>query len=133
MAFLDETGLAELWSQVDQKFGRFATGSYTGTSAYGESNPCSLTFEFEPKLVIFQMKNNMNKVLMLPVVYICGQPAFHVVEKTMDGSQSSTLNGSTAYGNIVSVSGGTLTWYSNSSSSCQLNTGGWVYTYIAIG
>ena len=31
---------------------RIATGSYVGTGTYGSSNPCSLTFDFVPKLLI---------------------------------------------------------------------------------
>ncbi|MBS1384437.1 MAG: hypothetical protein HPZ90_08585, partial [Flavonifractor sp.] len=31
---------------------KIATGSYTGTGTYGADNPCSLTFNFSPKLVI---------------------------------------------------------------------------------
>ncbi|WP_298020986.1 hypothetical protein, partial [uncultured Dysosmobacter sp.] len=35
---------------------KIQTGSYVGTGTYGESNPCSLTFDFSPKLVIIQNK-----------------------------------------------------------------------------
>lgn len=31
---------------------RIQTGSYVGTGTYGESNPCSLTFDFVPKWII---------------------------------------------------------------------------------
>ena len=30
---------------------RVAAGSYTGTGTYGQNNPCSLTFDFQPLLV----------------------------------------------------------------------------------
>ena len=55
MAFLDETGLAELWSLVkaeDAKGVKIAAGSYVGTGTYGSSNPNSLTFDFVPKIVM---------------------------------------------------------------------------------
>lgn len=51
MAFLDETGLAELWTLVkaeDAKGLKIATGSYTGTGTAGEDNPCVLNFGFRP-------------------------------------------------------------------------------------
>lgn len=32
---------------------RIQTGSYVGTGTYGESNPCSLTFNFEPIMILF--------------------------------------------------------------------------------
>lgn len=31
---------------------KIQTGSYVGTGTYGSSNPCSLTFDFVPQLVI---------------------------------------------------------------------------------
>ena len=33
-------------------FAKIQTGSYVGTGTYGASNPCSLTFDFEPKLIL---------------------------------------------------------------------------------
>ena len=33
-------------------FAKIQTGSYVGTGTYGASNPCSLTFDFVPTLVI---------------------------------------------------------------------------------
>ena len=37
---------------VDNNFAKIQTGSYTGTGTYGQSNPCSLTFNFVPKFVL---------------------------------------------------------------------------------
>ena len=34
-------------------FAKIQTGSYVGTGTYGASNPCSLTFDFAPKWLIF--------------------------------------------------------------------------------
>ena len=39
---------------------KIQTGSYVGTSTYGESNPCSLTFNFEPKILFIQSYNETN-------------------------------------------------------------------------
>ena len=33
-------------------FAKIQTGSYVGTGTYGASNPCSLTFDFVPKLIL---------------------------------------------------------------------------------
>lgn len=55
MAFLDETGLAALWSLIkaeDAKGAKIATGSYVGTGKYGEANAVTLTFDFEPKFLL---------------------------------------------------------------------------------
>ena len=58
MAFLDETGLAELWSLVKAEdaevlasCAKIVHGSYTGGNKSGSSYPNSLTFGFEPKVV----------------------------------------------------------------------------------
>lgn len=94
---------------------RIATGSYTGTGAYGESNPNSLTFDFEPKFLI---------------VYISKST------QTTGGSTSLTWvgQGGQAYSgnNAVSVSGNKISWYGISEST-QLNSSGTIYHYIAIG
>jgi hypothetical protein len=48
MAFLDETGLAELWSLIqaeDVKYDKVAKGSYVGTGTYREGNPNSLKYD----------------------------------------------------------------------------------------
>lgn len=46
MAFLDETGLAELWSRADDTFGRMEYGSYVGTDEATKT----ITVGFRPKL-----------------------------------------------------------------------------------
>ena len=54
MAFLDETGLAELWAIIGDKYdsrANVAIGSYVGTGVCGADNPNSITFDFEPKMV----------------------------------------------------------------------------------
>lgn len=56
MAFLDETGLGELWSLIkaeDAKGAKIATVSYAGTETYGKDNPNSVTFDFAPDFVMF--------------------------------------------------------------------------------
>ena len=66
MAFLDETGLAELWSLIDAKHSRIETGSYIGTGTYGESYPNSLTFDDVPKLVGIVMTKTVGSSSVYP-------------------------------------------------------------------
>ena len=74
MAFLDETGLAEVWSLINQKFGNIAVGSYTGARAVGSDNPVTLNFDFDPKLVIVADKStNGNTTVTLPCIFVAGQ------------------------------------------------------------
>lgn len=99
---------------------KIATGSYTGTGTYGSSNPNSLTFDFEPKIVFIGGKGTSGVYATFPYVW--------------GGQYIYLQSNGTTYSNNVSISGNTMTWYSSSSSaSYQLNTAGTVYNYIAIG
>ena len=97
---------------------RIATGSYTGTGTYGESNPCSLTFDFEPKLVLVQTDSTSGRYI-LPMIRgvtstgpVCNASAVEMV-------------------NITWADNG-VSWY-GSSAKYQYNTSGSTYHYIAIG
>ena len=101
---------------------KIATGSYTGTGTKGASNPNSLTFEFEPKLVIIGGRGT----------YI----DFYFWDN------ASGMNGANPYAGdlTVTVSGKTMSWYHGSDVGGQLNNNvipgastPAIYHYIAIG
>jgi len=141
MAFLDETGLAELWSLVKaQDSGvttamtalantkaKIATGSYTGTGTGGESNPNSLTFSFAPKFVfIIPQSSNSDRYwgAFIP-------PANVGLSSASDSAERITN---------CSLSGNTLSWYyyqfgvdANTTATRQLNQSGVAFQYVAIG
>lgn len=102
---------------------RIEVGSYVGTGAYGSSNPNTLTFGFEPKMVaIFSPTNNGNyayKLFMLRNVLGASVLA-------SDGNNN---------GVIVTWSEKSVTWYLYGSKnvSRQMNGSGEIYNYIAIG
>lgn len=54
---------------------KIATGSYTGTGTYGGTNPTTLTFGFEPKLVLISQSssgtNTMVAALIRNQTYSC--------------------------------------------------------------
>lgn len=116
---------------------RIATGSYTGTGTYGSSNPNSLTFDFEPKLV-FMFRNK------LPMYGDVNSSAYQPVYGTTIGM---TAEYSRSLFNIYgrrtgddyylyakkSNDGKTLSWYHEASASAQINNSGVTYQYIAIG
>ena len=53
---------------------RIQTGSYTGTGTYGQSNPCSLTFNFVPKFVLIILDGHINsQYLNIPSIAFYGQ------------------------------------------------------------
>ena len=53
------TSLSDLASQMGGA--KIQTGSYVGTGTYGASNPCSLTFDFEPTLVWIYLRDDSNR------------------------------------------------------------------------
>ena len=66
-----KTMMNDNWDKIDEKVKaalddigdlqseqvRIATGSYVGTGTYGALNPCSLTFDFAPKLLIVAIED----------------------------------------------------------------------------
>ena len=126
MAFLDETGLAELWSLVRNADVKLATGTYTGTGTYGTNNKNSLAFDFEPKVVIIAPP--CNDVYVPP--YLC--VAVRGQEWAIFSNTSSSVD-RTTYGVQVTWSGNTFSWHNTKSADYQLNRSGWNYPYIAIG
>ena len=104
---------------VGENVVKVATGTYTGTGKDGSSNKNSLTFDFEPKLVIVGTVPSID--IVSPLVLIRGQ--------------STTRISSTDDGNNIAVSwsGNTVSWFViNDSASYQFNTVT-TYYYIAIG
>lgn len=98
---------------------KIATGSYTGTGTYGSSNPNSLTFEFEPKLVFISSKDQDPPVCAFA---INGQTTF---SKTNIGDSGQT--------NQCSFSGNSFTWYNRRYVDIQFNMLDRIYYYVAIG
>lgn len=94
---------------------RIEVGSYVGTGTYGQSNPNSLTFGFEPKIVFFANAG------VWPFV----NPEQTSVMQTIGASGSNTIN--------ISWNGKSVSWYSDAYHSYQLNTAGETYYYIAMG
>ena len=97
-----------------------ASGSYTGTGAYGATAANTLTFSFQPKLLCLAEKN-----------------------ATFGSCYALLLQGQTAFCYFTSNGGGnsgvctwnenSVTWYSQQNAACQFNTPGTQYCYIAIG
>lgn len=121
-ATVDEA-LGELKTLIDGR-AKIETGSYTGTGTYGSSNPNSLTFGFEPKFVLVGRGWDESANTTWKSLYaIQGMNACEM------GSGTETC--------IVTLSGNTMTWYTNISNSYakfhQLNNSATTYYYVAIG
>ena len=116
------TSLQDLVAALGDAGGvRIATGSYTGTGTYGASNPCSLTFNFVPKLVAI-VCDSSGSIYSYTILV-------HESPIGMDGT-----------GLHVSWDdvGKTVSWYTTESSSSygpayQLNHSRGEYHYAAIG
>nr|DAU90719.1 MAG TPA: hypothetical protein [Caudoviricetes sp.] len=104
---------------------RIATGSYTGTGTYGASNPNSLTFEFEPKIIYIKGTDDYNMVPAGGFIWV--NPSTDGIGYYGGGSSSG------AWGHVVITWGKTVTWYSKDSYLYQINWEGKSYTYFAIG
>lgn len=98
---------------------KIATGSYTGTGTYGASNPNSLTFDFDPKLVFISLKDQRPSVCAFA---INGQTTF---SKTNADDSSQT--------NLCSFSRNLFTWYNEIDADIQFNIFNRTYCYVAIG
>ena len=99
---------------------KISYGSYTGTGEYGTAHPCSLTFSFEPKLLIIGLYNEGQGD---PVHFIKGNTAYFC----------RNVGGTSGIHGTLSFQGNTVSWYSTDSEKHQLNYSGWPYIYLAIG
>ena len=128
------TGVQSLSALAEaMKAAKVQTGSYVGTGTYGDENPCSLTFEFAPKLVwIVGYLNNggqyhFSESSSHHYHVFCGEIPTTYTSGCGLGSESSS------YGKR-SADGKTIYWYTTGSdASLQFNRTGYVYYYIAIG
>lgn len=105
---------------------RIATGSYVGTGTWGPENPNSITFEFQPKVVLFSLDTGDN---YRPLPYLWGDGKLYI-NYVNDGEAR-------IYQNAATVEGNKLTWYVENFSAGgqmpQLNVTGWTYRWVAIG
>ena len=97
---------------------RIAIGSYVGTGLCGESNPCSLTFDFQP-LMVFLNTGGANFQSNLPIQYMMTRP------------QTTFCYSFTETGKVAWSENG-VTWH-NDTAKNQLNDADRIYYYIAIG
>lgn len=99
------------------------TGSYVGTGTYGESNPTSLTFGFEPK-VVFIFGSASDSGFMIPWYW----------DNNMTASRFTVFYGnSVVQGGYGRKEGNTITLASTKSARQQFNDSSYTYYYTAIG
>ncbi len=106
---------------------KIETGSYVGTGTYGVSNPNSLTFEFEPKIVLIKPSTDGT----LSKYWMCFTNGLGTSGGGLVwGSEDYTLGYKVSY----SFYGNTVQWYTTDARSTpQANDAATTYGYIAIG
>lgn len=109
------------------------TGSYVGTGTYGQSNPTTLTFPFEPKLVVIYPSNEVDPSSGTPMggmfIYGCNAPIWSI-------ANGQTISGNNGLDLSVSWEEKAMSFYRGGSSGnagYQLNASGKTYNYVAIG
>ena len=106
---------------------KIEVGSYVGTGTYGSSNPNTLTFEFEPKLVFVRYGENGTTGYTTLCIFV---PTDLTSSFRMNGF--SYIPNSTESNSYAKINGKSLSWYAQNSPS-QANVSGKTYNYIAIG
>ena len=108
--------------------GSIVYGTYIGTGTYGSGNPTSLTFPFDPKLVIISIKGldfycDRGTYFQHCFLWYKGVTSISLYHSQNGGGTPITL----------AVSGNSLTWWHASEAQYQLNAANVTYKYIAIG
>lgn len=117
--------LVAAWNLIDKNAKdiangvKIAMGSYTGTGETGEDNAITLTFGFEPKMVVVQNASGYSLDFL---------PMIKGVSKTGDNTDS----GSSDAAVIVTWGANSVSWYSYYKENMKNNAGD-TYLYIAIG
>lgn len=102
---------------------KIATGSYVGTGTAGESSPNTLTFPFEPKMVVITAGNPYNGTALLG--------------PTTGFSYLKIASVNNIYYMVVTVNQNSISWYTGlenpDGSYRQMNNEYNTYSYVAIG
>lgn len=113
---------------------RIETGSYVGTGTYGSSNPCSLTFGFEPKLVFItgwsgrSSDNRYQLTMQNPAA--C---AVSFADSSQQGTNNLTWTANGVEWYCSYGSSGTTTGTTRADAEGQMNQSDVTYYYVAIG
>ena len=106
---------------------RIEVGSYVGTGTYGSSNPNSLTFGFEPKLVFVRYGENGTTGYTKLCIFVPKD-----LTSSFRKNGFSSIPDSTESNSYAKINGKSLSWYAQNSNS-QANASGKTYNYVAIG
>ena len=117
---LEGQSLAEVKQGVQDNGLMRQTGQYTGRGTYGSSNPTSITFPFEPIILIGPIDLDTS----FRTINISNYMTTSYEERYWLGYYISLK---------ISEDRKTISWYSSSKANEQLNYSGYTYYYAAIG
>lgn len=109
--------------------------SYVGTGTYGKNNPCSLTFDFAPKVVMFLRGYKESSTQFNYLYGSYGSDSLVIISADLSNIFA-VYNGFGRYNSAYAkkdLSGRTITWYSNENSNSQANASGVTHYFLAIG
>ena len=137
--------IADIWSALKNAGApQIVSGSYVGTGTYGPDHPCSLTFDFVPKLIMLTHYGEVNGWYSMCVE----EYAIWVMNTAMLGTSDPGDNGEwlglgkyNSYASPIgykSADGKTVYWYftnnnGNNGDRNQFNLAGVTYHYVALG
>lgn len=118
-----------LGTPIDMGGIKIETGSYKGTGTYGTSNPVTLTFSFEPKLVMVFSRQKYGSHAVRTLI---ATPFVNANDRFEAAFNNVLLEGSSQ---TMQVKWGSnsLSFYATQDPEQQLNYSGGEYKYIAIG
>lgn len=115
---------------------KFQTGSYVGAGTFGADNPTTLTFDFEPQVVIIapQPVGTQNQQSLTKAESVCALVAIRGAS-TAPVSYDCNLYGGNFEPGIINLSweGNTVCLYHNYHNFLQYNATNLTYRYLAIG
>lgn len=116
-------------------FAKIQTGSYVGTGTLGEDNPCSLTFDFAPKIVLFTDVVSISDGTV-SASSLVSDPSNNYIIHNLDALTTTYVNSagfgaSTLYGR-KSSDGKTIYWYNTNNAARQFNSANYRYYWVAI-
>lgn len=135
----DVGGLKTLADSLSKSFGKVQVLSYTGNGTFGPDNPCSVTADFAPKILMHVGEHyNYKDIVTINAgreqVILCE----HLTTTYSTGRGFNTITNATQKERYAKKSedGKTIYWYIptyEGTESGQLNGYGHVYYFIAIG
>ena len=125
--------LAEVKQWVQDNNLLLYTGQYTGTGTYGDSNPVSIQFPFEPKLFFFPISAHEDYPISTPIDTGYLTTSYKQVGRVSNVSSRGAVSGYYLMARFSNIQRTELQIYSTSSAMNQSNKSSIIYYFAAIG